>query len=231
MIDVYPEKDDILPKARGRANVKWGEIKRNREKFSLQSSLASVLSKDPKVKMEQIEKLQAQGVIPAYMVPTLLQIPDIDRAYAAANASFDSCQKIIERALDQERFDFYDIIDLNQLLTISANTLMQLDSVDEDPAILDRLVKLIGVIVQRQQTQDGINNPMQPPPPPPALDGATLKAVADVVAQVQAGVLTPDAAAQIITASGLPIEQANLMVGITPQPVPGPDQNAGGVAV
>jgi hypothetical protein len=222
MIEVFPGKDEILPRERNRSNVKWSEIKKARGNYTLQSSLASVLSKDPKVKMEQIEKLQQQGVINPYMAASLLEIPDINRAYSTSTASYDNCMKIVERAIDQDSYDFYPFVNLQQLLEVAVNTLLQLDSVDEKPEILARIVNLITIVNGKMEEGNQINNPMAPPPPPPPLQGPVLNAILDIVAAVTAGQITPEAGAQIISASGIPPEQASLMVGIQPQPMPGP---------
>jgi hypothetical protein len=225
MIDVFPEGDDILPKRMNRANIKWSEIKKQRESFSMQSSLASVLSKDPKVKMEQIEKLQAQGIINPNMAASLLQLPDLEGAYSAATASYDNCRKIIERALDDERFDFYSVVNLKQLLDECVNILLQLDAVDEDPRILERLVKLIEIVTTKMNDVTNIQNPAQQPapmPPPPiqesVLQGNQLTAIADIVARIQVGQITPEAA-QAIIVSGFPGIDPGLvaaMVGLPP---------------
>ncbi len=232
MIDVFPASDEILPKERNRANVKWAQIKKARNNFVLQSSLASVLSKDPKVKMEQIEKLQQQGIINPYMAASLLQIPDIEKAYSTATASYDNCQKIVERAIDQEIYDFYSVVNLQQLMEVAVNTLLQLDSVDEDPAILARIVKLIEVVTAKMQESENIANPQAPPPPPAPIPGPVLNAINDIVRSVFMGEIPPESAVAMITTAGVPPEQAQAMV-FPPQPMPqagpmpGPDQMQG----
>jgi hypothetical protein len=236
MIDVFPEDDDILPKRINRANIKWSEIKKQRESFSMQSSLASVLSKDPKVKMEQIEKLQAQGIINPYMAASLLQLPDLEGAYSAATASYDNSRKIIERALDQDRYDFYSVVNLKQLLDECVNVLLQLDAVDESPKILQRLVKLIDIVTAKMNGVTNIQNPPMPPaqmpPPEPkpvadlAMAGTQMTALAGVIAQVQQGLLTPDAAQAVIMATMPNSDPALIaqMVGMSPPPAPTPEQ-------
>jgi len=232
MIDVFPDGDDILPARLNRANIKWSEIKKQREAFSMQSSLASVLSKDPKVKMEQIEKLQQQGIINPYMAASLLQLPDLEGAYSAATASYDCSRKIIERALDEERFDFYSVVNLKQLLDESVNILLQLDAVDEDPRILKRLVTLIEIVSGKINESTMAQNPPAPPaepvapppvaPPAPqdtAFAAGQVTALADIATRVQAGQLTPEKGRALIMAS-YPTIDPNLviqMLGINPE--------------
>jgi hypothetical protein len=167
MIKCFPKEDDILPKRINRANIKWSKIVDQYEMFSMSSSMASVLSKDPKVKMEQIEKLQAQGIINPAMASSLLQLPDLEGAYSVATAAYDDCRRIIERAVDDERYDFYSVVNLQMLLTEVVNTLLQLDAVDEDPRVLERLVKLMDIVVAKINEKNNIQNPPAPPMPAP----------------------------------------------------------------
>jgi len=229
MIDVFPEGDDILPKRLNRSNIKWSEIKKQREAFSMQSSLASTLSKDPKVKMEQIEKLQQQGIINPYMAASLLQLPDLEGAYSAATASYDCSRKIIERALDLDKYDFYPVVNLKQLLDESVNILLQLDSVDEDPKILQRLVKLIDIVTQKMNEVTNAQNPPLPPAPGPVipiqeqgLQGQQITAIEGIIQKVRDGLLDPMAGAALIQVSFPTVDVAliNQMVGIPAEPVP-----------
>lgn len=228
MIEVFPEEDDILPKRLNRAVIKWSEIKKQKDAFSMQSSLASVLSKDPKVKMEQIEKLQAQGVINPYMAASLLQLPDLEGAYSAATASYDNSRKIIERALDDDRYDFYSVVNLKQLLDECVNILLQLDAADEDPRILQRLVKLIDIVTEKMNTITNIQNPpppeapMPPPPIPPAKD------ITDIVAMAQRDEITSEAAQALIMATFPTVapELVNQMLGLPPPAPPMPPEGA-----
>jgi hypothetical protein len=237
MIEVFPEGDDILPGRLNRANIKWAQIKKQRDSFSMQSSLASVLSKDPKVKMEQLEKLQAQGVIRPYMAASLLQLPDLDGAYSAATASYDASRKIIERALDDENYEFYSVVNLQQLLEEAVNILLQLDAVDEDPKILARLVKLIDIVTQKMATVTNIQNPPLPPAPPPmpeaapvqdlAMNGAQVTAIADLVSRVSRMEITPEAARAMIMTAFPNTDPALVaqMVGLPPPEPPPPPNN------
>lgn len=229
MIDVFPEDDEILPIRLNRANIKWREIKKHRDLYSLTSSLASVLSKEPKVKLEQIEKLQARGILNPNQVAQLLEIPDLESAYSVATASYDNCRKIIERAIDEEKFDFFNVVNLNMLLSEAVNTLLQLDAVDEDPELLARLVTLINLVIEKlnavhtnQIPPVQNTGPTAPPEPVPntAMNGAQVTAVADVVARVTAGQLTVDSARAVIMATmpNVPPELVDQMLGVVPPP-------------
>lgn len=163
-IEVFPEGEEVLPRKSGRAQIKWSDIKRERKAFSIQFSASSSLSKDPKVKMEQIEKLISMQIINPALAASLLEFPDLEGAYSITSSSYDYCQRIIERAVEENRYDFYEVVNVQQLFGEVANTLLRLDANEEKPEVLDRLVKLLAITKDKM---DGINEILNPPPPPP----------------------------------------------------------------
>lgn len=162
-IEVYPEEEDILPKRSGRADIKWKDIKQERESYNIQFSASSALSKDPMVKMQQIEKLLAMRIIDQSLASSLLDMPDLEAAYDINAASYDDCQKVIERAAEQGKTDHFEVINLQQLYAQTANTLLRLDAHDEKPEILQNLVDLLHVI---KGEMNAVTVAMTPPAPP-----------------------------------------------------------------
>jgi hypothetical protein len=165
-IQVFPENDDILPNRTGRASIKWKDIVKERKSFNIESSPVSNLSRDPQTKMEQIEKLISMQIIKPAMAASLLEFADIDKAYAITSASYDDCQKIIERAIETGDYSFYEVVDIQQLYQEAANTLMMLDADDEDAKVMQNLV---GFIVSLKEKKDAIQAAMAPPPAPPVV--------------------------------------------------------------
>jgi len=182
-IDIMPEDDEILPKNIGRPNIKWGDIKKNRDLFIIQASAASVLSKDPKVKMEQVEKLVQMGVITADFVPSMLEMPDLEKAYSIVTAAYDFNEHIIERAIDEGpdengEYSFYEVTDMNKLYSQILTTILRLDSNDEDVEVIQGLVNFAK---QVKDKMDAIQASFQQPAPvqqeqvpPEAMGGAAV---------------------------------------------------------
>jgi hypothetical protein len=166
-IQVAPKTASVLPKKLGRARITWKDIKDERESFSIQFSASSSLSKDPKVKMEQIEKLIAMKIINPSQAANLLEFPDLEEAYSINSAAYDYNQRIIERAVEDEDYAFHEVTDMNQLFTEVVNTLMRLDSNDEKPEILERLVHLLEVVKGKMDAMDEAMQPVVPPAAPP----------------------------------------------------------------
>lgn len=171
IIEVFPENDEVLPKSFTRASTKWKDIKKARDTYTIQFSAASSLSKDPKTKMEQIEKLLSMQLINPNIAAQLLEFPDLEDAYSIMTASYDSCQKIIDRAVETGEYDFYEVVNIEQLMTETINTILRLDANDEDPEVIERLVGLLNTVKAKQ---DELNAMMAPPPPPPPAPGAPV---------------------------------------------------------
>lgn len=164
-VHVFPEDDDIVPAKMGTAKIKWKEIKKEFKNLSIEFGAASALSKDPKVKMEQIEKMKSMGLIqdPAFLA-SLMDIPDLEKAYSVETASLDVCERIIERAVEDGIFDFYETVNLQQLYNLVSYYINRLDANDEDLDNIQRLVQLLNVIKEKK---DLMEQALMPPAPPP----------------------------------------------------------------
>jgi hypothetical protein len=168
MIDIFPDDEDILPRRSGRSNIKWRDVRKERDLFNIQTSSGSSLSKDPKVKMEQIEKLISMKIIAPELASTLLEFPDLEGAYSISTASYDCNEKIIERALedgpDKEtgQYHFYEVTNIQQLYAQTVNMLLRLDANDEKTETLENLV---GLLNQVKGMIDEIQAAVAPPPP------------------------------------------------------------------
>jgi hypothetical protein len=75
-----------------------------------------------------------------------LEFPDLESAYSITTASYDYCQRVIERAVEDDKYDFFEGVNLQQLFGETINTLLRLDANDEVPEVLDRLKKLIDIV-------------------------------------------------------------------------------------
>lgn len=164
-IAIFPNTADVLPARVGRSGVKWADVKREREMYNIQFSASSSLSKDPKTKMEQLEKLLQMGVIDPDMAASLLEFPDLEDAYSVATASYDDAQKIIERAIEDGDVDYYECVNLKQLYREIVNTILRLDASDESPKVLGNLVSLLTKV---KADVDMIQEAANPPAPAPA---------------------------------------------------------------
>lgn len=165
-IEVAPETDLILPNRVGTARLTWKDVKEQRDNMSIQFAPSSALSKDPKTKMEQIEKMIAMRIIDQSLVATLMEIPDLERAYSLETASLDVCERIIERAIEEDKYDFYETANLQQLFNLVTFYINRLDANDEEPKTMERLVLLLKVVKEKMnQVNAAVVANMQSPAP------------------------------------------------------------------
>lgn len=163
MIEVLPDDADVLPRKVGRAKVSWKDVKAQRDLFSIQFSATSSLSKDPKTKLEQIEKLLQMGFVDKDFAASLLEMPDIEESYAITTAAHDAAQRIIERALDGEAVTFNETINLELLMRECVVTTLRLDAADEDQETIERVIDLMR---QVKIAMDKVAAELAPPPLP-----------------------------------------------------------------
>lgn len=234
VIEIFDDNDNILPKKLGRSDIKWKQLKDEKENFSIQFSASSSLSKDPKVKMEQIEKLNSMGLIDPATISSLLEFPDLQNAYSISAAAYDQCYKIIERAVEDENYEFFEIVDLNMLYRQIINTMMRLDSADEDPKIVNRLtVLLIKVKNQIDQINNTIMEQQAPPAEEPLPEDVGMEELPPEVDEFGNPIVAEEMGAAPTDLNGMPIpEQAAVLPGGTPAGMPSgmtPEQLMGGM--
>jgi len=166
-IHIFPPGDTILPKVSGRPPITWGQLLAERDSYTVQFSSTSALSKTPQIKYQQIEKLIGMKLLTPPVAMRMLELPDLENAYGIMNASSDDCQRIIERAVEDEDYTFFEVVNIEELYRESVGTLLRLDSNDEDRKVMERLVKLIEMVDSKRQAVENVMNPPQPTLPTP----------------------------------------------------------------
>lgn len=160
-MEVFPENDDILPKANKSAKVTWGELKKQKDAFNIQISASSSLSRDPKTKMDQITVLVASGYLDKALAAEYLEMPDLEDAYSVINSGTDYNRYIIDRAVEKGLYDFFQVTDINQLFQLTVDELLRCASADEDPVVIERLVSLLKIVSMVKQKMLEANQQIQ----------------------------------------------------------------------
>lgn len=163
-IQVMDNETEVLPARPGIAKVLFADVKDEMSKLSIQYSPASALSKDPMIKMQQIEKMISMQLIPPDMAASLMEIPDLEKIYSIETASLDVCERIIERAVETGSYDFYETVNIDQLVNLTGYYINRYDANDEEPSVIQRLVNLLN---RARQAKDDIISANMPPPAPP----------------------------------------------------------------
>jgi hypothetical protein len=152
-------------------------MRKQRDQIMVQFSAASSLSKDPATKLQQINQLIAGGFIDRDIATSLLELPDLESAYGHASVSWDYCQTIIERAIDDDDYDFIPTVSFEMLKKQIWAAMMRFDMAQEDTTTLKRLQKLLSkVMVMEDEAMQG-NQPAPMPPSPPVGPGIVAEPV------------------------------------------------------
>lgn len=110
VIDTFPNSLPLFEEQLGRARITWQQVRKERANFSIQFAAASALSKDPSIKMAEIEKLISMGVIPEDMAAEYLEFPDLEKLEGKLSAVNDVIEYIIEKAAEDGDFDYDSVI-------------------------------------------------------------------------------------------------------------------------
>jgi len=172
IIDIFPRNTPLLPKMTGRTNTTWADVQKQRSNFSIQFASASALSKDPMVKMQQIEKLISMKAIAPDMAPEFLEFPDLEKVESEMTAVQDVVESIIERAIEKGQFE-YDLVVPGQVLEQAVLVeLFHLDAVDENQKEIDNLREFYEVVRENNnKMKAAMEEANAPPPQPPAPQG------------------------------------------------------------
>ncbi len=190
-IDCFPSGQSILPKDIGRGKLTWGNLRKQRDLFTVQFSAASSLSKDPEEKRNEIQFLLDQNIIDNASVKKFYQMPDLEGAYTLATSAEDYVDRIISEAIKNGTMEYAGTVDLMLLKSKALTKLNQLNAADDEQKYIDRLVELLNKILFDIKNVATLSNPQEAPPPPPpsqsALDAGQMKALSDLAVLVRNG--------------------------------------------
>ena len=131
-IAVLPREETILPKDTYRQALKWKDIEQASKMMSVQFSGADVLSKDPSLKLQQLQTLAQAGVIPSTMIARYMEIPDLEGGYSLATNANDAVDAIIDRVLTERKIELPSYIPFTLLKETVINTQLMLTAANLD---------------------------------------------------------------------------------------------------
>ena len=234
-IDCFPKDKPIIDKKMDGERLTWGMVRQKRSLYEIQFTPASILSKNPEEKINQISNLAAQGVIDKGMVADLLQIPDIEKAESIVSASYHYCQRIIRNAIKDEDYDYSETVNLDMLLKESIKQLNVMYAAGDKEEYCIRVKKLMEKVHADIQGIAVLNKPEPPQAPFEPLsdynfDAGQITSLSDLAKDVKAGALPPGTAIGIATAAYpkippqllnsifTPLEQQSQQPGAMPAP-------------
>ena len=169
VMEVLPKNATVLPNALGRAKVKWSDVKRQRELFTVQFAPVSALSKDPQTKMEQVEKLGNMFRMPPGQLMKYLGFPDLENFETRFTCVEDVIESVIEKAVETGDFRYDLVIPSDELEQAVMREIYRLTSVDEKPEVIQRVRQFYLTV---RQNANAMQNAENPPAQPQLTQGA-----------------------------------------------------------
>lgn len=148
IIEVLPEKENILPESLNNSSMKWKDVKEQTDLFKIQYSTATSLSKNPSEKIKQIMQMSQIGMIDQSQIAKYLDMPDLRNAFDKASAANDGVEQCIDRAIMYEDYDIPDFVNyqnLAQAIAVEENRLYaeMTDDEDDNEEVEESLSRLI----------------------------------------------------------------------------------------
>lgn len=138
--------ETLITPSRYELKLTWNDVREDYLKMRIEFSSIDALSKDPSERLKQLQGLAQSGVIPASQIPALLEIPDINRGFSAANNGYNCAMSIIDACIYDDKYDVPYYISFALLKELIVNTMLNLksaeggtDSNEEDIAKLSKL--------------------------------------------------------------------------------------------
>ena len=206
-IDCFPKDKSIIDKKTDGDKLTWGKVRQSRALYEIQFTPASILSKNPEEKINQISSLAQQGIIDKGLIADLLEIPDLERAENSISASYHYCQRIIRNAVKDDDYDYFEGVDLQMLLREANKTLNVMHANGDKPEYANRVKKLMEMVMKDIQGLALLQRPSPPPAPPvpfePLKDyqfaGDQIGALTEIIKDVRDGQIPPGTAIAMAT--------------------------------
>ena len=110
MMKMFQQDKDIVEPNRYSLRLKWGDVEKEYDKMRIQYSAADSLSKDPSQRLQQLQTLAQAGIIPPTQIASLLELPDIQRGYNAANNAWNAAMTLIDQVIYEDKYEVPDYV-------------------------------------------------------------------------------------------------------------------------
>lgn len=150
----------IITPSRYELKLTWDEVREDYSKMRIEFSSADALSKDPSEKLKQLQSLAQAGIIPATQIPSLLEIPDINRGFSAVNNGYNCAMSIIDACIYDDKYDLPFYVPFELLKEMIVNTMLSLraaeGATEDNEEDIDKLSKLFYIVLKNQRRLDSL---------------------------------------------------------------------------
>ena len=145
----------IITPSRYELKLTWDEVREDYSKMRIEFSSADALSKDPSEKLKQLQSLAQAGIIPATQIPSLLEIPDINRGFSAVNNGYNCAMSIIDACIYDDKYDLPFYVSFELLKEMIVNTMLSLraaeGATEDNEEDIGKLSKLFNIVLKNQR--------------------------------------------------------------------------------
>lgn len=160
-VQVFSAHKDIIEPSRYSLRITWGEVSKEFHKMRIQFSCADSLSKDPSEKLKQLQTLAQAGIIPATQIASLLELPDINRGYSAANNGFNATMTLIDACIYEDKFDIPDFIPFQMIKEQIVNMQLSLKAAEGGTDSNEKDIEKLSLLFKAVEAKEAELNPVQ----------------------------------------------------------------------
>ena len=155
IIHIFESNKSIIEPSRYALRITWGEVEKEFHKMRIQFSCADSLSKDPSEKLKQLQTLAQAGIIPPTQIASLLELPDINRGYSAANNAFNATMTLIDACIYEDRYEIPSYIPAEMIKEQIVNMQLSLKAAeggtDSNEKDIQKLIKLYEAVEEEEK--------------------------------------------------------------------------------
>lgn len=152
----------IITPSRYELKLTWDEVREDYSKMRIEFSSADALSKDPSEKLKQLQSLAQAGIIPATQIPSLLEIPDINRGFSAVNNGYNCAMSIIDACIYDDKYELPFYVPFELLKEMIVNTMLSLraaeGATEDNEEDIAKLSKLFNIVLEKQRSLDSLQD-------------------------------------------------------------------------
>lgn len=157
--------ETLITPSRYELKLTWKDVREDFLKMRIEFSSIDSLSKDPSERLKQLQALANAGIIPATQISSLLEIPDINRGFSAANNGYNCAMTIIDACIYDDKYDVPYYISFTLLKELIANTMMSLraaeGATDSNEKDIAKLNKLFYIVVEKERELDALQQEVE----------------------------------------------------------------------
>lgn len=143
---------DILPDNNRRLSIKWDDIRKANDSLKIQFSAADALSKDPSVKLQQLQALAQSGIIPQSRIASLMELPDIQNGFSLANNAVNAVYSVINDCIENGNFELPTYVPFTLLKEEIINVQLSLKAANKkgNAEDIEKLEKLYSIVEDKE---------------------------------------------------------------------------------